>query len=123
MKGVATIVLLLLLSVQTFSKWMWVLDYNLNRNYIAATLCVNKAKPMLHCNGQCQLAKKLAADDTNSNTSGNTVQKVELSTAFFKPETALNLAPLTAAVALPKAVYTLQPCTSEITAVFHPPGV
>jgi hypothetical protein len=33
--------------------------YELNKNYIAAVLCENKAKPKLHCNGKCYLAKKL----------------------------------------------------------------
>lgn len=37
-----------------------VLDYILNYDYIANTLCENKAKPQLHCNGKCHLKKELA---------------------------------------------------------------
>lgn len=33
--------------------------YELNKDYIAKVLCENKAKPMMHCNGKCFLAKKI----------------------------------------------------------------
>ena len=37
-----------------------VLDYAVNYEYISKVLCVNKAKPMMHCNGKCHLMKELA---------------------------------------------------------------
>lgn len=37
------------------------LDYQVRKDYITKTLCVNRSKPMLNCNGKCYLAKKLAA--------------------------------------------------------------
>ena len=37
------------------------LDFEIRRDYIVANLCVNRARPMLNCNGKCYLAKKLAA--------------------------------------------------------------
>jgi hypothetical protein len=37
-----------------------VLDYIINYDHIATELCENKAKPELHCNGKCHLAKELA---------------------------------------------------------------
>lgn len=36
------------------------LDYEVRKEYIAKTLCVNLNKPLLNCNGKCYLAKKLA---------------------------------------------------------------
>ncbi len=36
--------------------WGW---YMANQSYIAGTLCENKAKPKMKCNGKCQLAKQL----------------------------------------------------------------
>lgn len=49
---------------------MWpVLDYVANYDYIVNTLCENKAKPEMECNGKCHLSKELAkeagADDKN----------------------------------------------------------
>lgn len=36
-----------------------VIDYNLNYDYIAKILCINKDEPELKCNGKCQLAKEI----------------------------------------------------------------
>jgi hypothetical protein len=30
-----------------------------NQSYIAKNLCINREKPMMHCNGKCYLSKKL----------------------------------------------------------------
>ena len=123
MKGVAAVLLIMLLSIQTFSKWVWELDYRLNQTYIANNLCMNKAKPQLHCNGKCQLAKKLAEEENNNKTSGTASLKNDASTVLFKQETAaadfsLNNPPLKH-----QAIYILKPCTLANPAVFHPPVV
>jgi len=33
--------------------------FKLNQKYIARTLCENRDKPEMHCNGKCYLAKKI----------------------------------------------------------------
>jgi len=35
------------------------ISFKMNQEYIAATLCENKDKPQLHCNGKCVLSQKL----------------------------------------------------------------
>lgn len=35
-------------------------DYVVNYEYITKTLCVNKAKPQMNCNGKCHLMNELA---------------------------------------------------------------
>jgi hypothetical protein len=35
-------------------------EYALNKAYIAQTLCENKDKPLLRCEGKCHLAKEIA---------------------------------------------------------------
>ena len=37
--------------------------FEVNQNYIATTLCENKARPWMHCNGQCYLMKKIKATE------------------------------------------------------------
>ncbi len=37
-----------------------VVEYVVNYEYITKTLCVNKAKPKMQCNGKCHLMKELA---------------------------------------------------------------
>lgn len=48
-----------LLLFQTLVPELLVVNYELNKAQITAQYCVNKAKPMLHCNGQCHLAQQL----------------------------------------------------------------
>jgi hypothetical protein len=36
------------------------LDFEIRRDYIIANLCVNRDKPLMHCDGKCYLAKRIA---------------------------------------------------------------
>ncbi|WP_026990380.1 hypothetical protein [Flavobacterium subsaxonicum] len=56
MKNAVFIVVFMLLARPV----MPVLEYILNYDYIVKELCVNKAKPQMHCNGKCHLMKELA---------------------------------------------------------------
>ena len=49
----------MLLLLQTFSRELVVLDYQVHKERITKLFCVNKDKPALHCNGKCHLAKQL----------------------------------------------------------------
>ncbi len=59
MKQASTILLLLIVLLQTFSRFVVEADYFLNRSYIAKVLCINKTQPERHCKGKCYLAKQL----------------------------------------------------------------
>lgn len=60
MKKLVAIVALLGILLQTFSQVVTVADYYAHKDYIAKTLCENRDKPMMHCDGKCCLKKKLA---------------------------------------------------------------
>jgi len=45
---------------------MPILEYNLNRDYIASVLCENRDKPELACNGKCYLNKKIKESKEHS---------------------------------------------------------
>jgi hypothetical protein len=49
---------------QTFSQCLIFLDYQLNKNYIAANLCENKDKPGMKCEGKCYLCKRLKNEES-----------------------------------------------------------
>lgn len=55
-------------------------EYAVNYDYISTTLCVNKSKPELHCNGKCYLGKELAktndSDSSPLNKAKNSGQKI-----------------------------------------------
>src|SRR6478609_5391748 len=65
-KALSVIFLSLVILLQPLSKLVLVAEYQVNKNYIAEFLCVNKSKPTLHCNGKCQLKKELKATDGHS---------------------------------------------------------
>lgn len=69
-------------------KPLWpVAEYVMNYNYIANVLCENKARPQLHCDGKCYLAKQLAKemDQNEDNPFGEKKTNNEvLSVLFFQ---------------------------------------
>ncbi len=44
--------------MQTFNRYVIIADYNINPQAFANN-CINKAKPQMHCNGKCQMMKKI----------------------------------------------------------------
>ena len=63
MKKIVVILLTLLVFLQPLSKvWIFV-SFKINQDYIAKNLCENRAKPILKCNGKCQLMRKLKQAD------------------------------------------------------------
>ena len=53
-------------------------EYLLNQEYIAEVLCINKGKPMLHCNGKCYLKQQYKEAEQESESS-NTEVEIRLS--------------------------------------------
>lgn len=80
-------------------------EYLLNYDYIVKELCVNKDKPVMHCNGKCHLMKELAknaAEDTPSSEKKTYVTQHEIFavlevpfTFSFNPVVFYNISPAT----------------------------
>ena len=58
MKAAVAILLFIAMLGQMFRGDFIILDYYTHQQRYAA-LCVNKEKPQMHCNGRCQMDKKL----------------------------------------------------------------
>lgn len=105
MKHVVVIVALLILGNPLFP----VVEYVVKYNYIANELCVNRNKPMLHCNGKCHLKKALAkkATEETDNSKQADFKKTELLILFTMPmyESAYNLVE---ELSNKQVIYTLQ---------------
>jgi hypothetical protein len=56
-KAIASILLLCFLG-QTFNQGFYYLDY-MFRKKAYVEKCINKARPKMHCDGKCQLMKKI----------------------------------------------------------------
>jgi len=63
-------VLIFAVLTATFSLWLTYVAFKLNQNVIAKTLCENRFKPIMQCNGQCILVKKAAASEGKSKKQG-----------------------------------------------------
>ena len=119
-------VILLTATIIMFAKPFWpIVDYMVNYDYIVNTLCENKDKPAMECNGKCYLSKELAKEngDNDTNPLNNKNSKSEipqiiisenLSEFIFEFQTEI--------VAIEKIVYTpiLYPSTF-ISKILHPP--
>jgi hypothetical protein len=67
MKKLISIFLLFVLILQYFNKVEIFVCYQLNKDFISSTLCENKSKPELQCDGKCFMKKQLKASDENQN--------------------------------------------------------
>jgi hypothetical protein len=76
----------LLLLLQSFSQEVLVMNYQVNKTRITRRFCVNKARPRLHCNGKCYLARQLrkaAEHDSKAPAAGHGKIKLEVLPATF----------------------------------------
>ena len=62
-KQLAAFFLLIVFVCQTFSNGWVMVEYFTNKAAFANN-CENKAKPNLHCNGKCQIMKKMQAAES-----------------------------------------------------------
>ncbi len=62
----------------SFSKGFVILDFYANRSEIALKYCVNKNRPMLHCNGHCFLMKALKKEEQREQALGDAFSKLEV---------------------------------------------
>ena len=123
MKFIAISLFLFLLLTQTFSKWLVVLDYSIIKEYISKNLCENRTKPKLHCNGKCQLMKKMAAEEnqTNNGSSGNPVVKLSFSEVLLSDSPMILFLFSSAINSNYNSLYIVKTSSPFITSIFHPP--
>ena len=78
-----TILLIICTLAANFTRLFVFAGFELNQKYIASSLCENRDKPWLHCNGHCYLMKKIkAAEDKEKNEERQT-QKNLIQQVFF----------------------------------------
>lgn len=108
--------------LQTFSRELLVVDFALNQATITARYCVNKARPLLHCDGKCYFAKQLKKQQDQENKAPNSAkEKLEMVPTAF-----LSLVPPAPAcwASLPTGYGTYTPAwvpTRAAQGVFQPP--
>jgi hypothetical protein len=113
-----------LLLLQSVGRELLVLHFAVNQASITARFCVNKARPALHCNGKCYLARQLRrAENGPTKVPADALAKVKFvaivpgqlrlpASGWAGRVAALRYAP---AVARPDAAAPMQ-------GIFHPPA-
>jgi len=61
-KQITACILLAAFSLQMLSKGLVYIDYYTN-TFSYAKNCINKTRPQMHCNGKCQMMKKLQQEE------------------------------------------------------------
>jgi hypothetical protein len=73
--------LVVVIMIKMMAMPISLMEYSLNKNFIAENLCENKAKSEMHCAGKCYLSKKLAksneSQDAQNQKAGAKVMTVD----------------------------------------------
>jgi hypothetical protein len=87
LKYLITILLILVVALQTFSKWIVLLNYKINEDYIAKNLCENQKNPISCCRGKCYLGKQLAKDENQEQSPTKGGQREQAEVLWFLQNT------------------------------------
>jgi hypothetical protein len=119
-KQIAAIFLIIAFTTQAFSGGFVMLNYYSNTAAFAKN-CENKARPKMHCNGKCQMMKKLQQEEKQDqqNPERKSENKIEvLSSKSFFYSTATTFSAI-AFKAIP--VEKDYPLAAIAYSFFHPP--
>ncbi len=101
------------------------LKFKLNQDYIAQTLCINKSKPALKCNGHCYYAKKMEKQVQKAAKTKQLLENLPVFTLYSTPDLEIyfpNKAKFLFAVNHLTQVKSIH-SQSYFFTVFHPPLV
>jgi hypothetical protein len=119
-RAIAILLLFSSLSVNLSGLFVFA-GFEMNEDYIAKELCVNKNKPELQCNGKCYLMNKLKQAQDKEQKQEHQFQKVQL-----QMQEAIVALPFTfkqypiAAINFSIPLNTGMP-VARVNAIFHPP--
>ena len=88
LKKVTVMLLIAAMMSANFSRLFVYAGFELNKDYIAKNLCVNRDKPWLHCNGKCYFMKKIRQAEEKEKNDERQSQKNLFQEALFtqKPD-------------------------------------
>jgi hypothetical protein len=79
MNKLIAILLIVGVLLQSMSKLVIIVNYDLRKDYIAKNLCENRDKPQMKCCGKCYLKKQLnKTEDSNSKQAPNKDSKSDV---------------------------------------------
>jgi hypothetical protein len=67
--------------------------YQMNKQEIIAKFCVNKNRPMMHCDGQCYLGKQLKKAEENEKRQNQSLREKDEVISLYNQHTQLSYIP------------------------------
>ncbi|MGK6349678.1 hypothetical protein [Parapedobacter sp. DT-150] len=113
------ILLVCSLFTESISRLLVTAAFELNQRYISEYFCVNKDKPMLHCDGHCYLARKLKEAEDNEKKSEKESHHVNYQPAYIT-ETSVWIFPEPSIVTHHSAELPFD-LPTQLVEIFHPP--
>ncbi len=96
-------------------------DYAFNKEKITRVFCVNKDKPVMHCNGKCHLMKELKKNSEESPRSNAPRLLVENLLPHFSNSTFAFVPPFHVSIPMIDFAYQEPSSSSHPASVYHPP--
>ncbi len=123
MKAIFTYFILSAFLLNAGGKVIIYLDFLINQDYITQNLCENKDKPVLKCNGKCQLARELAKEEKKEKK--ETKHKFEDTNTYFfcSFDELIELEPVFYQKREHSNAKVQSRSTGFLTKVFHPPAL
>ncbi len=122
MKFISVIILFICLIAATFSKLVLIACFDLNENYVAKELCVNKNNPSRHCNGHCYLNKQLNNEE-KPNAPLNTSSKERFEVQLFCIEASNNMNVVSFFITTAHSPFQNFTEQEVVKITFHPPAM
>lgn len=108
--------------LQSLSKTIVVADYQINKEYIAKVLCVNKSKPKMHCNGKCHLKKELNKAEKKDQSPANPLnEKNEIQLFSQSNSTVALFSSVIVTTSNLISDYSFHLSDKHLDSIFHPP--
>jgi hypothetical protein len=121
-KQCTALFLLLAFVAMTFSRAVIVVDFYVNQENIARTLCENRNKPMMHCCGRCQLHRRLAKEDNQDKNSPERKSDNRDEVLFCQKNTPAFIAPFRDAGKVSYSSFAAGAPVDRSFSFFHPPA-
>ena len=121
MKRTAAFLCLLLAITMSFGKWLILIEFDMNRQFIAEQLCVNRAQRDSGCKGRCQLRKALRAEEPPSQAPVASL-KLKFPELLVSWPSAIHPHPASFGKRLPYPDLTILTYSSPLREIFHPPA-
>ncbi len=88
MRIISVVILFACMMAATFSDSFMIASFKFNQQYISKTLCINKDKPAMHCNGNCYLNRQLEKTEKSAspiNTKSNQRFQIQFCNTITEP--------------------------------------